>query len=520
MSSISALIKSDLSSMRLVLPDRGEIAWNAPADPEDGATASDHARIMRSRAGEAAQWIASQANVRRRLRLAVLDVDDALCIWLKPSSLAGPVLGAAFRSACEDWGEEGAAYTPEPLIRTTTDRPTLFKGLPGKSAATDDEAEEPTSATACAVIGVRDPLIRLWLDAMDQRGLHPECVMTLWHALAHAWQDPVAETVATVLVTDQHRLIWAWHSGADLIAAGVATTGAAHDEQTDSVSPATHAASRVSLDWLTWAAQSGRAPEHIQVIGHNAEAIGEALAKSWGQASWGAQPTDDPIAETLRRAAAQPSISTPGDGRRRLSRLESRPTRATRRQYQVIGAALLLGAIACISLAGRLLDERKAMNALWIDQRSAMTDRIRQVWPNATIAPGISPVQLAGTQLQDERTRPRFTPPPAPRPILAEAHRIMNALLDPFTTAEATEQVASAENGDESPIEFLPPPTDLRLLILSMDQQNTVQVRVSDRRETNLLTQRFRAPGFAIDWNAGGRTSVNPLEPEFIGQWK
>lgn len=520
MSSVSALIKSDLSSMRLVLPDRGEIAWNAPNNPEDGATAGDHARIMRSRAGEAAQWIATQPNVRRRLRLAVLDVDDALCIWLKPSSLAGPVLTAAFRSACEDWGEEGAAYTPEPLIRTENKRSSLFKTLPGRSNATDDEIGEPTPTTACAVIGVRDPLIRLWLDAMDQRGLHPECVMTLWHAMAHAWQDSVAETVATVLVTDQHRLIWAWHAGADLIAGGVATTGNAHDEQSESPKPATLAASRISLDWLTWAAQSGRAPEHIQVIGHDAQSIGETLAKSWGQASWGASPSEDPVAETLRRAASKPSISAPGDGRRRLGRLESRPTRATRRQYQVIGAALLLAAVACVSLAGRLLDERKSMSELWIDQRSAMTDRIRQVWPNATMAPGISPVQIAGTQLQEERTRPRFTPPPAPRPILAEAHRIMDALLEPFNPTEATEQVAAAEDGDESPIEPLPPPTDLRLLILSMDQQNSVQVRVNDRRETNLLTQRFSAPGFAIDWVPGGRTRANPLEPEFMGQWK
>ncbi len=515
MSSASVLIKSDLASMHLILPQKGVVAWSAREEVDPSLSPAEQTRTLRLRAEEAAQWIASQQSVRRRLRLAVLDVDDALCIWLKPVSLAGPVLGAAFRSACEDWGEEGAAYTPEPLIQPVASQQSR---LVGRAKGAESGEDEPLRPSSCGVVGVRDPLIRLWLDALDQRGLHPEGVMTLWHAIAHAWRGEGDQVRATVLSLDGHRLVWAWHRGADLLAAGSVTGGESGTD--DPAATASRAASRISLDWLTWAAQIGVVPERVRIIGAETQTIGASIAKTWGgDLAWSGEADDDPVGATIRAAAASPTIDVPRDGRRRLSRLESRPTRTTRRQYQIVGGALTLGAIACVSLGGRLLDERTSMTQEWISQRSALTERVKETWPGGSIAPGESPIDRAQTLFQQELNREAFTPPPVPRPLLSEAHRIVSALLEPFESDDGAG--ASADGGEMTGEEGTSqPPTALVVLQLVADQQSSFQVRVQDRREVNLLTQRLSAPFFAIDWRTGGRTSATPLEPEFVGTWK
>lgn len=515
MSAASVLIKSDLASMLLILPEKGEVAWGSREGVDPSLSPGEQTRALRTRAEEAAQWIASQQSVRRRLRLAVLDVDDALCIWLKPASLAGPVLGAAFRSACEDWGEEGAAYTPEPLIQPASPKQSR---LVGRAKNAESVEEEPIRPSSCGVVGVRDPLIRIWLDALDQRGLHPESVMTLWHAISHAWRGEGDQVRATVLSLDGHRLVWAWHRGADLLAAGSASGGESGADESEAT--ASRAASRISLDWLTWAAQIGVVPERIRIIGAESQTIGASIARTWGgDSAWTGEPNDDPVGSTIRAAALSSTVDVPRDGRRRLSRLESRPTRTTRRQYQIVGAALTLGAIACISLGGRLLDERTSMTQEWISQRSTLTERVKETWPGGNIAPGESPVDRAQSLFQQELNREAFTPPPAPRPLLAEAHRITSALLDPFDDTDGA-SVSDADDQAMTDGAAPAPPTALVVLQLVTDQQSSFQVRVQDRREVNLLTQRLSAPFFAIDWRTGGRTSATPLEPEFVGTWK
>lgn len=510
MSSASVLVKSDLASMLLVLPERGAVEWTAHEEVDPALGGIEQARAMRARAGEAAEWVASQPSVRRRLRLAVLDVDDALCVWLKSASLAGPVLHAAFRGACEDWGEEGAAYTPEPLVAGAGSKRSRSGGRAG-----DDEDAVPAASNACSVVGLRDPLIRLWLDGLDQRGLHPECVMTLWHAMAHAWGGNQRGTSATVLSAGMNRLIWAWHDGADLLAAGVASAGETYAEEPEHHADAPLAASRISLDWLTWAAQIGRAPERVRVIGRDAGSIEAALSKAWGgDPEWVSETLDDPIEETIRRAGRSPSVDAVRDGRHRLSRLESRPTRATRRRHQVLGAALTLAALACVSLGARLLEAREEMASDRFAQRNAMTERIRQTWASATLPPGVDPVAKARELWAEERNRPGFAPPPPVRPILAEANRLADALLRPFESDEGVEGETLAEGETPSP------PTELTLLHLDADQQSMVKVNVDDRRETNELTQRLRNGAFAIDWTQSGGMRVNPLSPEYVGQWK
>lgn len=510
----AALLKSDLSLVRLVA-EGVDATWKAPPITDEE---QDSARPLLRRANDAAAWISAQPAVRRRLSGAVIDVDDALCAWIKAPSDARPVLSAALRSLMQEWGDDRLADSVEPLaehqsVESTADRSPLLRSLRRLRQRRTEEVESPTTqaeashhGVALGVVAVPDALVRLWLDALDRRNIRASRVMTLWHAMAAAWNRGPGDGVGAVLLIDEGRVAWAWTQGGGLLAGGTVELEpprlAAEDApapDSSSEDPLPSACKRLALDWLTWSSQLTLTPERIVIVGPGCRAWADALAQHWAPIDVECVEEPAPIGATLKRLAAGAPESAPVSSRRCLETLTRRPTRALRARYRLASAAMILLLVAVSSVAFRLRQKANEWHAKAGSIREESVELVRDGFPSLATARITDPDKTAQAEVQKLMQTEPVNLPPTPRPIPQEIERVASILADPTFNGE------------------------VRLVTLQLDQMpngNQLQYIAPDRQVAAEILRRLGAPERLIDWEARrGITSGNPLRPNLQGDW-
>lgn len=512
----AAFVKSDLSLVRLV-GEGTDAAWKAPLAEQ---TETDSARPLLQRADEAAAWTAAQPAVRRRLTAAVIDVDDSLCAWVKAPSDARPVLSAALRSLMQEWGDDRLADSVEPI--TEHERPDgaaerspllrlarrLTRWGQGPEAEAPAEPLEPIyRGVSVPVIAIPDALVRLWLDALDRRAVRVARVMTLWHALASAWNRAPDDLVSAILIIEEDRLTWAWARGAALLAGGGVEADRPRAPQEDDSEPASSpeenprpgACKRLALDWLTWSSQLGFTPDRVVIVGAACRAWAQTLAEHWAPIDAECVEEPAPIGATLLRLATAPPDAAPISSRRALETLTRRPTRALRARYRLAGAAMLFLLVAVSSVAFRLREKAGE----WRAQASAIRDEsvalVREGFPALATARITDPGKVAQTEVQRLMAIEPPQMPPTPRPIPQELARVAAILADPSFDGA------------------------VRLRNFQLDQApngNQLQYEVPDRQVAADIFRRLSAPDRLVDWEARrGVASGDPLRPTLQGDW-
>lgn len=361
--------------------------WTAPSlpvsaspvagteSPEAGPLAGggDSPAVGQTRA--AARWVADSLNTlgTRRLACVCVDPDGAVCTWLSAPSPDTKMIEATLMQPDTDsdpaggGGGGGAArllalgagassgFSPGDAsvqALATLERPSGGL-LPGKGRKADGEGER----RRFAVMAVPDAPVRVFLDELDARGVEVDEVVSLWHALAAAWDpgspggadealdtpagervvanvSPVSAVVAVDPSGGGGRLVWSWSQGGQLVAGGSMrlrsmTLSRPEPEEPAADGSATRIrpmepgpvsveftqadAGRLALDWLSWSAQLGHCPQRVACIGPAAATangdgphvdpglIGRSIGEVWPGATVGVAVHDDPIGATLQR---------------------------------------------------------------------------------------------------------------------------------------------------------------------------------------------------------------------------
>lgn len=514
MSHPAVLLSADLSSVMLVTDSSSE-QWSAPSLPE-----SPDAHVLRERISEASRWVAQQPSVRRRINAAVLDISDATCRWVQSPSAAAPVVAATLRSQTEEWSARLPLGGLEPIIDElpTTRSFEFIRSRLESRAAKERFIDKPIDATntsatesgaRMAVLIMPDALVRLWLDRMDRSGIAVDSVLSLWHALALAWGDSEETgTRAILLVDGEGRIAWAWATGTRLIVGG--SLQLERPDTGEATPPHRHraesAAQRISLDWVTWSAQLGVAPDDLLVIAAAGDPLAEDLLAALSQ-RWDGLParqtrSDHPLRETVARAGAA-IRSTPRSERgprRCLSRLSSRPTRATRRRYLAMSFSLVLIAASIVALGYRLSEEGQERRSQAAEVRSETLELVSEAVPGFNQNQSIQ-IQLRERISQLEST-PAFNDPPSPRPI----YESMLSFLD-FIEAEY-------------------PKAEIRRIKFSQGgtTPNEVEINMPSLSDRTALIARLSSLDSPVAWELRGNRRPNPSSVttvlDLIGNWK
>ncbi len=344
-------------------------------------------------AAAAAAWVGDRLTQgegdRRRLRFVCLDADGSTCSWLTAPSADPGVVAAAMVQGDQGGDGESHGGGAGAWGDLTTGEATL-------QALSPPEAHARTRRTAAGVHGtgrrlaavaVPDVSARLFLDALDDRGVSADAVVSIWHALAAAWdpggpaaggapsgsgngvrEDRIVATAtpptAVVIIDPEGRLVWSWSRAGELLAAGTIRLAGRGGGADDGVGVAGADVGRLTADWLAWSAQLGVAPSRIVCVGPEARdgtpaltpaQLGEALGRASPGATVDLAVHDDPIGATLHRLTELPADTRgdPEDPRSALVPLSHRPARAHRSLLRAAALALLLGAAAATAVAWR-----------------------------------------------------------------------------------------------------------------------------------------------------------------------
>jgi hypothetical protein len=307
--------------------------WTAP----ERSLAPDEAGpgVAAARAG--ARWIAealSSVGVRRLAGVCV-DADGAVCAWLSAPSPDPSVVQATIAQSAAESDGSGAGVGAARLLAMSA--PDGAAGLAGDTSVQalatidpNDEAAAPRRALSLrrpaaatpgakhryAVLAVPDAPVRVLLDELDALGVEVACALSLWHALASAWDAGAgsrssrvvasdAPPAAVLMVDPAGSLVWAWTREGELVAGGAmrlatrarglerdaagnssaASDGLITAQQAAAAknpSPPADAptpmgpgedvalidftpadAGRLTMDWLAWSAQLGHCPRRV-----------------------------------------------------------------------------------------------------------------------------------------------------------------------------------------------------------------------------------------------------------------
>ncbi len=458
----ACLIATDLSELRLMAEGVDDV-WRAP-EPED----PDNPPPLREVAAAAATWVTERLP-GRRLDRVVFDVDEARCLWIATPSREPAVVAAAVRRRRADWGENDASgELVQPLVGESArgaglqDMPLLRYLAPKRESGDGDGS--------AAVIEAPDAAMKLWLDALDARGVRVGDVASFWHMLARR-SEGSRETLATVVGDRPGRVVWCWSENGNLVAGGLASMPHASTKEGSPDAEGAMAGprwrprpttGRLALDWLTWSAQLGAGPDRVEVLapreGGLLEALAEALAVAWPSAPPRSESADDPQRALIFDARAQ-SRSEP-DARRSAPSLAERPSRPHRRVYRLAALAIVVAALG-VALLGWKNQQAAAERR---EARNDLLQRGRQLV--ATIAPGYENTpDLAGSlrsfyvELREEN--PPLPLPPPPKPVFTELRRLLEAAtpiegvtvsrieIDDARTSSAQFRIASYADGEE-----------------------------------------------------------------------
>lgn len=230
--------------------------WSPPesraVSSVDSASGSGGAAVATARA--AAAWIADTLEAVGLSRLAAicLDADGAVCAWLSAHSPDTASIHATVAQSAQETDGSGAGVGAARLLTMSAPGGSPL-GLTGDTSVQALATLEPQPETApaprfrfkragsvaagrkhrYAVVAVPDAPARVILDELDARAIETDSVLSLWHAMAAAWDTPApsssnpgrvidAESAsgAVVLVEPSGRLVWAWTSEGELVAGG------------------------------------------------------------------------------------------------------------------------------------------------------------------------------------------------------------------------------------------------------------------------------------------------------------
>lgn len=432
-----------ITQVRL-LAERADESWNA--GPASDAASAEAGAV------EAADWTRDRLGETRsakRLDTVCLDVDGAVCSWVKGRDADADLIRSAVEGADHSAPEDDALdAAPAPGVADRLPRLPLEVSY--------DILADPDAEHRVGVIAAPDAPARLFLDRLDGLGVRVGRVITLWHALAEAW-DPGARAGATdsahivatehppaaILAIDHNdgRLVWSWSQNGVLLACGSVRIRknrpeARNEARRDEAGQAEvfeHDLARLAGDWLGWSAQIGVSPARIVVVGQagvggmsNAE-IAQSLTHAWPGAVTDLVGCDDPVAETLRRTLDARPINS-------FSPLADRPTRAHRGAYRWFAGALLVGAGCAAVLAARFFaragDARAQADAL----RAERTEVLTSVDPSLVMDP--LPIRALEGRVAAIERRTGALRHENPRPILDELDTLSLVLGAPGVTLD------------------------------------------------------------------------------------
>ncbi len=406
--SVACYIESDLSSVRLI-GDGVDETWRAPAFSDDAGGSAVSRMVTRAR--DAATWTAGRLGRSRRLGAVVISVEDSICARVSAPSAARDVLAAALSQREREWTTDTGGTTVQALAQP--------RQRSRKSRGNGDHIAPTTGRMT--VVEMHDGPVRLWLDQLDQQGISPESVETLWHGIAEAWPAKgVDERALTGVVLElDDAYIWSWSRASNLIAAGhsrkVSTDElddvAAEEDAVKAAPP------RLVLDWLAWSAQIGDAPQRITVVSKAPETIQQVLTEHWPESGAETRTVNDPLAKTL--AALAESAAETDDPRRCVVDLTHRPGRAHRwLSYWTVAAILLLA----VGVAGIGMRQRSAISQsreITSELRAEINEHVSAIDP--ALVSNADPVRaLRSVLVQEREANKPIEAPQAPYPIFDE----------------------------------------------------------------------------------------------------
>jgi hypothetical protein len=448
-----------------------------------------------------AEWLwerLSHSRAAGRLEALVLDVDGSTCSWISGLGSDYQAIAAAARMGHTSGadplsdmpGGEGIAMSPmtyfageesdstiQPLAAPTSEPPEAIEPAGGVAMIARLKESRGKSAVAApgrrGVVAACDVPARLFIDALDRQGVEVERAMTLWHALAQAWdpafashagagesQDAVTagDAVCAVVLVDQGevastdevdalppRLVWCWSRGGALLAGGAMRLAHVRSEDSTDIEIGQPEASRLATEWLAWCMQLGVTPRRIVCVlpevtqdSGCASRFGTALGQAWNDATCDAAIVPDPIASTFERLASILEKSpvtagaeiVPGAA---LVDLSTRPGGSHRTMYKWLAGMVLVASVVMGVVA-------------WQAGRSA--SRVSQaalVWQGkgieaAKAALGVTPADALGSLRAEVRLRERELVPPSrvvpARPILEEFETITMIIAHDGLTLE------------------------------------------------------------------------------------
>jgi len=500
-------ITTDLTKVAFY-DDTGATQWAPPETEDDSSFAS---AAYRQRAQAAAQWLSQQGGTKR-LSIVCVDTREALCTWIQARSASHQIVASAYRDQTQGWGEDAASVAVEPILSEAHEyqqsarhaQRWSFSRTKKSTAEAHETATAPTdSRVSTAVITFHDALIRLWLDALDQRGIRPGAVISLWHALALAWAENDGGPSAVLYITDENDLAWSWTRGGDLLAGGTVAAPAhqtiheGEHEKPEPPDPDLAAEHRLSLDWLSWGAHLGVFPESVTIISHRETALGGALGERFRELRIENRTLQDPLRETLKRAGAALAAPTSEmNPRRCLLRLTNRPTRSVRRRYHLVAAALVLAAVALLGLGVRFQRGASSMQpviALYEDEQSDLIARVGR----SEVTESRRPISALRSLINEQQNIPEPTPPPAPPPVYEEI-RIITDVISNFETVDLA-TLTLGETGSS--------------------RNSQIRVDAEDRRVQINFESALKESGTNVEWSRQQRgTSSRSLT--LSGTWK
>jgi hypothetical protein len=450
--------------------------WHQPHD-------EDHPRSIESRALACAEAVAKN---QRRPSSVVVGVDHASFRWVSSPTLEASVIATVTRRRLTEDQQGPVTATVQPLDATPAKQSTFLHKL----SRTQKQSSPEHRDTHATVLTLEDGPVRLWFDALDQKGIMPRDVMTTWHAMARIWGADITCQMIVCEIT-ANNLVWALCQNGKLLVGGQVQFGDTHAT-----------VSRLTLDWLTWCAELGVEIDSIHFVMHDPDTLASQCASRWENVP--IEKTRDP--EPMKLLLAQlheqeiPTEQVLDDPRRALTVVTHRSNRVHKRLIRVAALALLLLGIGIGILGVRLYSESKAFrahsnklqNQNWaILQRAMFLDDLKLADLRRNSAPDLI---LESEVLQVQQASAPLEAPPLPVPIYAEN----STFLEVFSQQE-----------------------DLELTAINIDSnRSTVTFTSNAFAPAEALLEALRQTNSTISWTGKSRGQPPSLFWNLDGEWR
>lgn len=416
---------------------------------------------------QAAGWIATSLSSTRaagRLEWLCLDTVGGVCSWISSPSAEPEVVATLARMGAVPAGDDalGARTTPhsgpieffaqDPLDSLIQPMGVAVADLPSHAKSPRVRSRKGEHAAAperLAILAQADLPARVLADELDALGVTIGSTLSLWHAIAAAWDPasalnaaPKSETtipeppspLAIVVVdpsrADAPRLVWAWSLAGRLLAGGEMRLARADE---DHVQLDDAEISRLSMDFTSWSMQLGVAPKRLVAVAphHVARPLMDGLSRAWPGSAGTVAADEDPIGATLSRLAGAlertpiPQSTLP-DPAAELVSLASRPGKAHRQMYRWLALLATIVAGVLGVWAWQAKSRAAAANAEAKQVILDTTDAITKEFPEFSSSTA-SKVKLVDDAIS--RVRKQLTIPKGPRPALPILQELENITL-------------------------------------------------------------------------------------------